>query len=195
VFPIQAPGSQKEALEKAISKIRNQYTLGFNPLNPGYKGKFHQLAVQFTNPDRCPECKIIARRGYYAGVSPALLQPSKPPAPPIKSPVEVDQELLQRSIFTAGTASLDMEEIQFGYSAKELTDANGEMQLEVDLKINPVDIKLIQTENLRQCKLIVALFLRINIAKYLEQNGGMLKNSLEKKFTFALCRREFPFQR
>ena len=126
MFPIQAPGSQKEALEKAISKIRNQYILGFNPLNPGYKGKFHQLAVQFTNPDRCPECKIIARRGYYAGVSPALLQPSKPPAPPIKSPVEVDQELLQRSIFTAGTASLDMEEIQFGYSAKELTDANGE---------------------------------------------------------------------
>ena len=58
-----------------------------------------------------------------------------------------------------------MEEIQFGYSAKELTDANAEMQLEVDLKINPVEIKLIQTENLRQCKLIVALFLRINIAK------------------------------
>jgi hypothetical protein len=46
-----------------------------------------------------------------------------------------------------------MEEIQFGYSAKELTDANGEMQLEVDLKINPVDIKLIQTENFRECNM------------------------------------------
>jgi Ca-activated chloride channel homolog len=159
--------SLKQALEKAISSLRTQYILGFTPSNPGKNGSFHELKVRFANIDRCPECQIKARRGYYAGVSAPLIPPAQTPIASKQSPTEIDQQLLQRSIFTAGTVYTDLEEIRFMVSTDERIGSNGEPQIQVDLRIGPAGVDFTTIGNRHACKMTAAFF-------YAEQNGKIL---------------------
>jgi VWFA-related protein len=68
VIEIKAPLSVTAALENAITRLRMQYTLGFNPSDRGLDGQFHNLKVRFADETRCPDCRIISRSGYYSGV-------------------------------------------------------------------------------------------------------------------------------
>jgi VWFA-related protein len=68
VIEIKAPLSVTAALENAITNLQMQYTLGFNPSDRGFNGQFHYLKVRFTDENRCTDCRIIGRFGYYSGV-------------------------------------------------------------------------------------------------------------------------------
>ena len=70
---LKASASLQEALEKAISDLRLQYTLGFSPSDPGQEGSFHKLTVKLAAEDRCPACRLLVRSGYYAGSPPVPL--------------------------------------------------------------------------------------------------------------------------
>jgi VWFA-related protein len=158
VMGVDGMGSLKEALENVIVQLRMQYTLGFDPSDPGKPGSFHKLNVQFANKERCPECQLSVRGGYYAGVAATLPLKEKAAAKAQRTDPKTDELLVQRSILIAGTTYLDLNEIPFEVSTNEQTDSKGQPQLQVDLKINPVDVDLSRAEGLRACKVIAAIF-------------------------------------
>jgi hypothetical protein len=76
VIEIKKPLSVAAALENAITNLQMQYTLGFNPSDRGLDGQFHYLKVRFADENRCPDCRIIDRFGYYSGVGVSTPLPS-----------------------------------------------------------------------------------------------------------------------
>jgi VWFA-related protein len=152
------PTAIKTALEKAISSFRMQYTLGFNPSNPGTKGSFHRLAIKLVQGARCPGCKFLTRSGYYAEVAGPLSHPEEIPNTPRNSAQNVDEILLQRSVLTAGTVALEMKDIPFNVSTAEQTDSKGQPQLKVNLQIFIDNISFDTKDEWRSCKLRIAIF-------------------------------------
>ena len=103
ILDVSAPTSLQAALEKTMSNLRLQYTLGFSPSNLGEEGSFHKLTVKIEAKDRCPGCQLLARSGYYAGITAPL-----PPQDdiPLKLNVSADRtdQLLDKS---ASNSSID----------------------------------------------------------------------------------------
>ena len=158
VLNVQEPASIKAALEQAFFRLRTQYTIGFSPSNPGSPGSLHKLSVRFTGKDRCPKCSILARKGYYAGIPAAPPPPAAPPAPSKYSPQKMDQLLMERMIYIAGTTSIEIAEIPFKFSYSERTNSSGERQLKIDLQIDPAAIDLTEAGERHGCQLIIAVF-------------------------------------
>jgi VWFA-related protein len=46
--------------------LRNQYLLGFAPLEPKRDGKYHKIVVKLTAPKGLPSLRASFRAGYYA---------------------------------------------------------------------------------------------------------------------------------
>ena len=171
IYDVQGSTSLKAALEKAILRLRMQYTLGFNPSNPGAPGSFHKLTVRFANEDHCPGCQLLARSGYYAGKTAPLPPQDKTRTTPSYSSSEMDPLLVQRSILIAGSTSLDLNEIPFTVSTLEQTDSNGQPQVRVDLQINPAGIDFAALKGLHYCKVTAAIF-------YFDKGGKGLGHQL-----------------
>jgi Ca-activated chloride channel homolog len=147
--------SLKGALERAISRIRMQYTLGFSPADPGERGTYHKLKIRFANENRCPNCGIVGRSGYYSGVTASLALPV--PAAVRPSLPDSDQSLVQRIILIAGTSTPDLKEIPFTISATEQLDSSGKRELKLDLRIDPAAIEFPIVKGRRAYKVIAAI--------------------------------------
>jgi hypothetical protein len=165
MFNVLGPVSLKIALEEVITRLRTQYTIGFNPTNPGKHGSFHKLAIKFSKRDCCPNCKIAARSGYYSGVgvSPIILAAGV--AQQDKTTMEMmDDIYVKRMIQAAGTIDLeaydlksivnnyktidpDLHEIAFSTSTKEQRNSNGQPELEIDIRIDYSNIEFKKIEN------------------------------------------------
>ena len=113
ILDVRASTSLQTALEKAMSNLRRQYTLGFSPSNPGEDGSFHKLTVKIAAGDRCPGCQLLARSGYYAGMTAPLPPRNNLPMTPQDSAKTTDQGLVQLSILTALTTRQDLTDIPF----------------------------------------------------------------------------------
>lgn len=158
VFDVQRPISLQEALEKAISALRLQYTLGFNPSSPGGKGSFHKLDVKLASVDKCPQCRLLARRGYYAGVTAPLPPPEEARSAPILSPQRTDRLLVQKSIMTAGSIDVDLAGIPFTVRTSEQNGPGGAPQIQVDLQIHLAGVTFRDVGGKHACRLCVAIF-------------------------------------
>jgi Ca-activated chloride channel homolog len=55
-------GETALAFEELARELRTQYSLGYTPTNEKRDGTFRKIHVQVQNGD----CKVQARRGYYA---------------------------------------------------------------------------------------------------------------------------------
>ena len=149
--------SLQAALEKAISNLRLQYTLGFIPSDVGEDGSFHKLTINLTAEDRCPGCRVSARSGYYAGISAPFPSEKNDSVAP-RQPVELtDQELVQLIMLTAGASALELTYIPFTIKARKQTDSNGQPQLELDIRIDFAGIGSIEEKDRRTCKLYLAV--------------------------------------
>jgi Ca-activated chloride channel homolog len=154
---VSEPMSLKAALEKLISSFRMQYTLGFNPSNPGAKGSFHRLAVKLAGQDRCPECQLVARSGYYSGVAAPLPAPSE--IRNNKNRVHAqDDSLVEQSIIAAGTYIPELRDVPFSVSTAEQKDSQGRPQLKVDLRIGMDKSGFKKIGNQLACKMETAIF-------------------------------------
>jgi hypothetical protein len=173
VMDVQGPMSLKGALEKTISSLRMRYTLGFNPSNPGYQGSFHRLTVQFANKDRCPNCRIIGRKGYYAGIAPSLPLTDAVGKKPRPSSQEIDEALIQLGILVAGANSRNLTEIPLELSTAEQTDSSGQPQIKIDLRIGPAGIDFAAVEDRHDFKLFVAVF-------YADKKGKLLGRVIKR---------------
>jgi VWFA-related protein len=150
--------SLPEALEKAILRLRKQYTLGFNPSASGAQGSFHELAVKLASEDRCPGCRVLSRAGYFEGVTAPLPAPEKLPPAPKRTAAETDQMLIQQSILTAGTYEVDWPGLPFTVATALQKDSNGQPQVKVDLNIDSKLIKFNTVDGKHACKLHITIF-------------------------------------
>jgi Ca-activated chloride channel family protein len=47
------------------TELRNQYVLGYTPLNKDFKGEWRKLKVELNPPEGLPRLKVRAREGYF----------------------------------------------------------------------------------------------------------------------------------
>lgn len=60
-FRVRSEGARDAAM-RAGQAIRNQYVIGYQPLDPGDSGKWHRLRVKLD----VPHLNVYARKGYYS---------------------------------------------------------------------------------------------------------------------------------
>jgi Ca-activated chloride channel homolog len=171
VLEVEGPTSLKAALDNAIVRLRMQYTLGFNPSNPGKTGSFHKLDVRFAHQESCPGCQLLVRGGYYAGVTAPLPPKGKTGTTPHHSPQNTDEILVQRSILIAGTSRLDLDEISFTASTTEQMDSSSQPQVKIEMQIDPAEIEAPPVGEKRPTQMIVAIF-------YSDDKGALLGSNL-----------------
>ena len=179
LLEVNSSTSLQMALERAITNIRYEYTIGFNPSNPGEDGSYHALDVKLRSQDLCPDCRILTRKGYYAGLhSPAL--PDDHAQPVSRASAENAEELLiQRSILTAGTTELELTDIPFTVETAQREESGNQPQLEVSIIIDSSEIGFTKAGGLYACNLHVAVF-------YADRNGKILGydwKALERDFS------------
>jgi hypothetical protein len=127
------------AMAQLISELHTQYALGFNPSNPGLPKTFHELKVKFTNKNRCPNCRMTARKGYYSGVASLQFPFPQVSTAEALSP-QVSQELVRQSIIVAGTTPYDFDEISFKLSNSEQKTDEQAQSIKLDLEISPENV-------------------------------------------------------
>lgn len=193
VIDVRRPTSLQEGLEKAISNLRMQYTLGFNPSAPGEIGSFHKLVLKLKSEDRCPGCRLLTRSGYYTGVAPAQPVPANIPIATRQSPQEIDQLLVERSIDTAGSIDTDLPGIPFTVNTAEQKDANGEPQIKVDLQIALAGVGFKMVEGKHACKLRIAIFYANSKRKILGSEWRILEGQLSDETYYEALKTGISF--
>ncbi len=172
--------SLQVTLSEVIAKLRMQYVLGFNPSDPGESGSFHTLAVSFADKDRCPNCRLLARSGYYAGAS---APPSMRIDVPIKSErsiEETNQLLIQYSIAAVGSVNLDLSDLPFKVSTTQLDGSSGKPHIKVDLNIDSSRIHFHAAQNRYLCKLHVTIFYTNRGGKILGSQWRTIEGELKE---------------
>jgi VWFA-related protein len=184
----------KKALDQAINRLRTQYTLGFTPSNPGEQGSFHELTVRLANKDRCPTCKVQARRGYYTGVAAPPPSPKRAQAKPVQSSSEIDNYLIQQIMVTAGSSYYDLDDISFAIeNTVKIENPNGQSQLRIDLSINPAGIDTTILEGQRAYRMLAALFYADKAGKSVGSNFWEIKGFLEEESANRVVEKGIPF--
>ena len=173
VLNLQGSTSIKAALEKIMFRLRMQYTLGFSPSNPGPQGSFHELSVSFANEKVCPGCRLLARRGYYTGVTTLM--------PPHYYSPGMDHLLVQRRVLIAASTDLDLDEIRFTHSTVEQTNPNGQPQLRIDMHIDPTAIDFSILKDRHYYKVMVAIFYTDKEPKVLGSQWRIIEGDLSKE--------------
>jgi Ca-activated chloride channel homolog len=160
VLNVNTPIGLQPALEKIVTNLRKQFTLGFNPSVPGEKGKFHKLFVKLAAENRCPGCRLLSRSGYYGGVAPPLpsRDEKKDKKPLLRDADQTDQLLIKQSIITAAEFNMDMPGIPFEVKTTQQTDSKGQPEYKIDLLIHASAVKFKTVDSKHACKLRAVLF-------------------------------------
>jgi Ca-activated chloride channel family protein len=180
VLDMQTGISIRAALERIVSNLRLQYTLGFNPSDPGQKGVFKRLAVKFASQNRCPECQLLTRSGYYPGVSAPV--PAPAPAEAKQQPVVQvsEQALIQENLAIAAGAEMNFTDIRFTAGTARQQGPDGQPQIRVDLQIDLRSVKFDPINDLQACKLDVAVFYADSKGKVLGSEQRILKGQVDE---------------
>ncbi len=191
ILDVHASASLQTALSKTMSDLRLQYTLGFNPSNPGEIGSFHKLDISIAE-HRCPGCRVLARAGYYTGISAPLPRSGDLPPASTDSEAETDQALLQRSIYTAAVSGLDLADIPFTVRTSEQTDSQKRPQLKLDIQIEAGGISFAAFEGRRSCRFYVALFYADAKGKIISSDWKTLKGSFDEEAYGRILKEGIP---
>jgi len=65
-FTVDNPNDLADVATKIGVELRNQYVLGYRPLNSLRDGKWRKIKVKLLPPKGLPPLKVYARTGYYA---------------------------------------------------------------------------------------------------------------------------------
>jgi Ca-activated chloride channel family protein len=181
VLDMQKGISIQAALEKIISNLRLQYTIGFNPSDPGKAGVFRRLAVKFAAADRCPGCQLLTRSGYYPGVSAPLPPASSAPKAAESAQQKPESSLVERNIVIAGSTNLDMTDIPFTVKTAEQPDPGGQPHARLDLQIDFSRIAVRRTEDRYACKVRITVFYADSKGKILGSDWRILEGQLKEE--------------
>jgi VWFA-related protein len=162
-FDVRNPAGLQSALANAMLNIRKQYTLGFNPTNPGRAGAYHKLEVKFASQKHCPGCVLRTRAGYYSGATnrnPSAGAIGKP----LRTAEETDELLVQKALMSvAYNQDFDFRDIRFDAQSSATTDANNKPVLKIDLKIPAQSVGFRIEEGRYVAKLRMAILVSNNL--------------------------------
>jgi len=65
-FAVNQLNELPDIAAKIGAELRNQYLLGYSPVNKARDGKYRKVTVKLTLPKRMPQLKAFFRQGYYA---------------------------------------------------------------------------------------------------------------------------------
>jgi len=65
-FAVESPGELPDVAAKIGAQLRNQYVLGYTPVNRDRNGKYRKVQVKLIQPHGMPQLKAAWRQGYYA---------------------------------------------------------------------------------------------------------------------------------
>jgi len=156
VLDVSKKVSLSSALDWAFANLRMQYLLGFTPSDPGKDGSFHNLVVKLSAKETCPDCRVQARRGYYAGKAILPLAPGSTPA--AMQPDGSGESLARSRILTAAACGFDLNDIPFELDAAREADDRDQPRIKVDLKIDPANVVFKTEGDRHRGKLRVAIF-------------------------------------
>jgi hypothetical protein len=143
---------------RSFSNLRLQYTIGFSPSDPGAEGSFHRLTVKFASDNSCPACRLLARKGYYSGISASQPALKKNQRAPDASPLQADPYMLRHLICAAGTVDFDLPDIPIVIKASRQKGPDGKRHIEVGLHIDVFGVEFRTVENRHRFKLYIAIF-------------------------------------
>ena len=155
---LEAGGSAAlaKALDQTMSSLRLQYTIGFTPSDRGIEGTFHPLFVRLKSEDLCRDCKVQARRGYYAGVPSAFsFSGSDHAAGSAAGLVELSANKRLRA---AAADSADLKGIPFKVQTAPALDSSAQPQVKVDLEIDASRIGFRMVDARQTARVHVAVF-------------------------------------
>ena len=193
VFRVNAPTSLQRALDQAVVNLRKQYTLGFNPSNPGKAGSFHKLTVKLASEENCPGCRIRSRSGYYSGVTAPAPPSRNARKPAVHSPEKTDQLLIQRSILAAGTVDVDLPDIPFQVWTTQQLGSDGQPELKIDLNIPFARVGSRIEESKHLCRLRVAVFYANDKGKILGSDWRTIEGRLSNESLVKAIQTGIPF--
>ena len=144
------------ALNRSISYLRMQYTLGFAPPAGKQDGAFHDLSVALKNANLCPDCRLHARKGYYAGTPPPAdasnrQQRKVPPG------TRVEFAVYDR-ITVAAADMVEVDDIPFEIKTARPPGAWDRLLTRVDLRIDAAKVRFRMANGLHTASLCIALF-------------------------------------
>ncbi len=178
-FDMKSGISIQSALDKVINDLRTQYTIGFNPSNPGASGSFHRLAVKLAVPERCPGCQLLTRSGYLSGVSAPLPSARSNPKPLQAGEQKPEKSLIERNMLIAANSSLELKDIPFTVKVGEQQDSKEQPQIKVDLQIDFRRVEFKHNGNTHDCKLRIAAFYVDSKGKLLGSDWRVLEGQLK----------------
>jgi VWFA-related protein len=144
------------ALNQSISYLRMQYTLGFAPSAEKKDGALHNLAVRLKSESLCPDCRLHARKGYYAGTPPP---PGAADRELKKMPPGTRVEPLVYNRITVAAADLaELNDIPFGIKTARAPGEWDQRQTRVDLLIDPAKVQFRLVNGLYTASLCIAIF-------------------------------------
>ena len=65
-YPVDNLNELPDVAAKIGVELRNQYVLGYSPLNPSHDGKYRHVVVKLVQPRGMPTLRPFWRQGYYA---------------------------------------------------------------------------------------------------------------------------------
>ncbi len=65
-FTIDNPNELADVATKIGIELRNQYVLGYRPMNAAHDGKWRKIKVKLVPPKGLPPLHVYAKTGYYA---------------------------------------------------------------------------------------------------------------------------------
>jgi VWFA-related protein len=144
------------ALNRSISYLRMQYTLGFAPPAAKQEGTFHNLSVRLNSAGLCPDCRLHARKGYYAGTPPpsSTADRERKKVPP-GTRVE---PLVYNRITVAAADMAELNDIPFEIKTARAPGVLGRLQTRVDLQIDPAKVQFRMVNGLYTASLCIAIF-------------------------------------
>jgi len=144
------------ALNKSISYLRMQYTLGFAPPAGRQDGAFHNLSVALKTASLCPDCRLHARKGYYAG-TPQTSNASARQKKKVPPGTRVEAAVYDR--ITAAAADMaELNDIPFEIRIARLPKPWDRLGTRVELQIDAANVRFRMDNGLYTASLCVALF-------------------------------------
>jgi VWFA-related protein len=193
VLEASSISSVQSVFNDAINKLRDMYTIGFNPSSKGEGEKFHKLSVKFSKEDRCPKCKILTRSGYYSGRSPSIPKIKTKEEPPILQTGMSNQKMVQRNIVLIGNHSVEFRDIPFQVKLTELTGNDGKPSMKLDLAIDGKAVTFHPVQDRQACKLRVTVILENIKGKHLNSDWRLLEGMLKEETYKETLRSGIPY--
>lgn len=66
MFTVDNPKDLPAIAARISLELRNQYVLGYRPMDPKHDGKWHKVKVQLSLPKGVPRMEARTKKGYYA---------------------------------------------------------------------------------------------------------------------------------